>query len=128
MRLSVLANGVRLGERLRDHIDRRLHFAVGRFRNAIDYVVVRLEDTNGPRGGVDKQCRIVVKLHGYGGRRVAAESHDENIYAAVAHAASRAGRTVGRTVHRSRDKWSSRRHRSAANPLRHEQEIEQEGR
>jgi len=39
MRLSVSGDRVNVGSRLREYIDRHLHFALGRFGPAIDHVV-----------------------------------------------------------------------------------------
>jgi putative sigma-54 modulation protein len=42
--------------------ERRLHFATDRFRENIREIGVALRDVNGPRGGIDKQCKITAKL------------------------------------------------------------------
>ncbi|MBA3004459.1 MAG: HPF/RaiA family ribosome-associated protein [Desulfurivibrio sp.] len=47
-------------------VSRRLSFLVGRFRSAIMRVRVHFSDVNGPKGGVDKQCVVSVKLWGSG--------------------------------------------------------------
>ena len=44
------------------HLERRLQFALARFSGHIQRVQVVLEDQNGPRGGLDKHCRVVVRL------------------------------------------------------------------
>lgn len=52
-------------ELLREFGNRRLHFALRRFEDQIRTVTVRLQDENGPRGGVDTRCVITVDLkHG----------------------------------------------------------------
>jgi len=58
MRMMIHSRKIALPRTLRDHVERRLGFALGRFENRIDRVTVWLEDLNGPRGGVDKRCRI----------------------------------------------------------------------
>ena len=113
MRLSVSGDRVNVGPHLREYIDRHLYFALGRFGPAIDRVDVRLGDTNGPRGGVDKRCRIVVKLRVAGSTRIAIDDDDESLYAAIARATARVGRAVARTLDRKRGKRAyQRRHAS----------------
>ena len=76
MRFSVSGDRVQVTTDLREYIDRRLYFALGRFGTAIDNVSVRVGDTNGPRGGVDKHCQIVVKLRASGSNPIAVDDND----------------------------------------------------
>jgi len=116
MRFSVSGDRVQVTTDLREYIDRRLHFALGRFSPAIDHVSVRVGDINGPRGGVDKYCQIVVKLRASGSSPIAIGDNDEDLYAAVTQASNRAGRTVARAVERKQGKRSYQRRRmSTAN-------------
>ena len=112
MRLSVSGDRVNVGPRLREYIDRHLYFALGRFGPAIDHVDVRVGDTNGPRGGVDKRCRIVVKLQAAGITSIAIDDVDESLYAAIARATARVGRTVARTLDRRRGQRTYQRRRA----------------
>ncbi len=112
MRLSVSGDRVDVGPRLREYIDRHLYFALGRFGPAIDRVNVRVMDTNGPRGGVDKRCRIVVKLQAAGSTSIAVDDDDESLHAAIARATARVGRTVARTLDRKRGKRVYQRRRA----------------
>jgi hypothetical protein len=83
-----------------EHVDRRLHFALARFGARIARVTVFLDDVNGPRGGVDKVCRIVVRLRS--GADVVATVEDVDWVAAVDRATTRIGHSVGREVARTR--------------------------
>jgi len=58
MRVQFHAKNVHLAPSLSEFIERRLRFALGRFASRVTKVVVRLCDVNGPRGGIDQQCRI----------------------------------------------------------------------
>ena len=62
MRIDIQGRGFSLTAPLLDHTQQRLRFALTRSRDRIKRVVVRLGDTNGPRGGEDKFCKIQVVL------------------------------------------------------------------
>jgi putative sigma-54 modulation protein len=83
-----------LTDGLRGHVRRRLVSAVGRLREHVHDVQVRLSDVNGPRGGVDKRCRLV--LTAARGGIVVVQGTAPNFYQAVNAAAARAGRAVRR--------------------------------
>jgi putative sigma-54 modulation protein len=106
MYLQIRAKNFRLHDTDREEMERRLQFALTRFDGRIFQVTVGLADLNGPRGGVDKQCRLVVKLASSG--KVTIEETHASASAAVALAAERAGRAVGRELKRRR---AARHHR-----------------
>jgi hypothetical protein len=60
MSVWVRSRGFELTDALRAHAERRLRYALGRFRMRLRSVILRLDDVNGPRGGNDKRCQIVV--------------------------------------------------------------------
>jgi len=105
MKLSVSGDKIRVRGELHEHVARRVYFSLARFAPAIDRIDVRLGDANGPRGGIDKYCRIVVRLRT--SRSIVTETRDSDLYAAVACAAGRIGRTVARFL--------ERRHRARGN-------------
>jgi putative sigma-54 modulation protein len=95
-------------DHLPDHIERRLRFALARFGSRVERVIVFLQDCNGPRGGIDKVCRILAKVEGCG--TVMATVTDSDWTAAVDRATTRIGHTVSRQVGRLRDRqvWHAR--------------------
>lgn len=84
----------------RAYVERRLLFALGRFGSRIRRVLVRLEDLNGPRGGLDKRCHIEARLAGRG--MLVVDVRDVELEPAVSRAASRIARRV-------RDELTTRR-------------------
>ncbi|MEO6811956.1 MAG: HPF/RaiA family ribosome-associated protein [Isosphaeraceae bacterium] len=100
MRLEIHGVNYGLNDDLKAHIERRLHFALGRLAARIDRVTVRLTDLNGPRGGVDKQCRILVNLVPKG--VVMLEGTGDDPFTLVDRAAKRVGRSVRRALERRR--------------------------
>jgi ribosome-associated translation inhibitor RaiA len=100
MQLEIRAR-LGMSEGLRSTIERRMAFALGRFGARIAGVTVWLSDVNGPRGGVDKRCRVQVALAS--GPAVRVEDADADLYAAIGRAAERVGRAVARDLARRRE-------------------------
>jgi CBS domain-containing protein len=84
------------------YIRRKLGTRLGKFASSIERVSVRTEDINGPRGGVDKLCRIKVVLSGL--PSVVFESRHPSLNAAVDGTISGVERAVRRTLQRRRMK------------------------
>jgi putative sigma-54 modulation protein len=101
MHLQIRSKNYRLRDHERQNVERRIQFALNRFDGRISSVTVGLADVNGPRGGADKQCRLVVRLPNC--RKITIEETHRNVSAAVALAAGRAGRVVGRELKRRQD-------------------------
>jgi len=91
-----------LGPEDRAHIRGKLGRALGKFAGDIVRVSVRTEDANGPRGGVDRVCRIKVVLIGL--PSVIFEKRDPTLNAAVDGALSGVEQAVRRVLQRRRMK------------------------
>ena len=76
----------------REVIERRLLYALGRFSSHVQSALVRLEDVNGPRGGLDQRCAIHVRLRR--GGKLVVDVHDIEQECAVSRAADRIARRV----------------------------------
>lgn len=96
MQIQIQATGIGLNDPLISHVQRRLRYALSRSDDRVSRVTVRLSDINGPKGGVDKACRIEVRLAGR--PSVVIEDIQSDLYTAVDRAAGRAGRTVLRRL------------------------------
>ena len=105
MRLEIRSQDLEIGQGLRGSIERRLRFVLGRFGTRIARVTVYLTDLNGPRGGMDKRCRIVVRLVRAG--QVFVEDTDTDLGAVVDRATDRVGQAVRRELER-RHNWGGR--------------------
>lgn len=100
MRIDIRGVHYDLADELERHVERRLRSALGRFAGRIDRVLVRIADVNGPRGGIDKRCRITIVLVPRGVVRLEDAGHDP--YTLVARASRRAGQGVRRALLRRR--------------------------
>ncbi|MGH7105215.1 MAG: CBS domain-containing protein [Acetobacteraceae bacterium] len=85
-----------LGMGDRAHIRQRLGVRLGKFASAIERVSVRTEDVDGPRGGIDRMCRIKVVLKGL--PSVVLERRDASLTTAVDEALAAAETAVRRAL------------------------------
>jgi putative sigma-54 modulation protein len=106
MRFEVRIQKVDLPRAVSGYIERRLHFSLSRFESRVRRVTVRIFDINGPRGGVDKCCRITAHLHPT--ETVVVEELDTDLFAAIDRATERVARTFTRWVTRMRDRKTKR--------------------
>jgi hypothetical protein len=79
----------------------RVRFALRRLTWLVPRAVVQLSDLNGPRGGVDKRCRVALTVPGAGSVVVTAVARDWR--SALDQAVSRATRALLRLWRRSRE-------------------------
>jgi len=100
MKPTIVANGVKLPQVMRDHVVRRLRFALDRTHQSVNAVVVRITDQNGPKGGIDKQCRIQLRIPGL--PPVVVNGKAASILEAVDVTAHRAAQAIARHLERSR--------------------------
>lgn len=64
MKTSINVKGINGEGNLSDYIDRRLSFAFSRTQHAIDNFSMTVTDVNGPKGGIDKKCQVVINAQG----------------------------------------------------------------
>ena len=102
MKLELHAKGITMTDNLREFIERKLHYALGRFQDRVHSVKVYLTDINGPRGGEDIQCNIQASL-GRAGHITIKETR-EDPFSAVARASERANQRLASRLQRFRDK------------------------
>ncbi len=100
MKLVIRARNLDLTPELRERVRRRIQFALGRLGPAVRTVTVTLADVNGPRGGVDKLCRL--RVTGDQLPALVIEAADADVAVALDVAAERAGRAVIRARERRR--------------------------
>lgn len=99
MRIQVQARGFSVTEALRDQAERRLRFALGSLSGQVRSVSMLLDDQNGPRGGVDKRCKLRVVLDAQ--PAVVIEHLESDVYVAIDRASERASRALARRLQRT---------------------------
>lgn len=101
MRIDIHTSGFELTDGLREHTERRLQFALSWATYDVRKVVVRLSDINGPRGGEDKRCNILIPLTR--SADIVIENTEDDLYVAIDRAVERAERTLARRLQRQRE-------------------------
>jgi ribosome-associated translation inhibitor RaiA len=99
---NIRVDGVALSENGRALIRKKLGAKLGKFAPSIERVTVRVEDVNGPKGGVDQECRIKVVLSGL--PSAVARAQAATLPLALNRALASSERAVRRAVQRRRTK------------------------
>lgn len=107
MKLDLRAKALDLSAELRDYVAKRLNFALDRHSEHVRRIDVMIEDVNGPRGGIDKACRVHVTLNS---GTVFVRELQADVKTAVDVSADRIGKLIAhrlaRVLKRSRPKRS----------------------
>lgn len=102
MKIQVNARRLTLTKALNRYVKRRLKFALGSQFEHVTRVDVTLSDINGPKGGEDKRCQMLLKIKGQGD--VVIEDTHSHLYAAIDRAAGRASQAATKRIARLRHK------------------------
>lgn len=122
MKISIRARNVRLTDAERDRLTRRVDFALSQFRGRVRQVAIVIQDENARRGGVDKTCRLLVRVAPLGD--VVAEATAEPLAAAGSLAADRAARSIARGLDRLIGKTKRRTSMAGASNARNVDESD----
>ncbi len=102
MSILTFSKDFSLTDALQTYIRERIHFQFASRLDQIQRITVRLGDVNGPRGGVDKYCKVSVSLPGV--KDIVIKDIQSDLYVAIYRAMDRASRTVNRRLSRLHDK------------------------
>jgi len=83
-------------------LHRRLEFALSRFEERLGRIAVYLNDLNGDKGGIDKQCKVIVPLRR--GKSIVMEDRDSNWLALFDRVSERLGYNVSKEIERRRSR------------------------
>ena len=114
MRIQINAPSDAKRQHFQDSIIEQLTKTLARVSNRITSVNVTLTDENGPRGGIDKQCRVSIVMPRLG--QLSASATHENPSAAVAQAADRVRRVVLTKLKRPKSLQGRKRRTSSESP------------
>ena len=100
--MNILIESSRSGEPQlwRQQVEQRVRLALHRLQGQVQQARISLRDINGPKGGVDKQCQIMLTTSGYGQLVIVAKA--EHAQGALNQALQRATHTLARLWQRKR--------------------------
>lgn len=107
--ISIRARSIDWTGELQEKVERRISFAVDRYKTQVRQISVYLADVNGPRGGVDKICQITASLDRGTPVRILEEGIE--IEPMVNRAVSKLGYRIARKLQRRRQTAASGRMR-----------------
>ncbi len=81
-------------------VEQRVRLVLRRLQGQVQQARVTLSDVNGPRGGVDKQCQILLTTAGHG--QLVVVSRAEHVQGALNQALQRAMHALTRSWQRRR--------------------------
>ncbi len=102
MNIDIRSKNIVLNNNIRSHIKRRLGFAFDNKQDQILAINVILTDVNGPKGGVDKKCVMLIRLDSC--KEVVVKEQREGIRSAVDMCAHRASKVVSRKLMKNQQK------------------------
>ena len=98
MYLAIRGRNASSAQSITDYCLRRVLLGLRRFGGRVGQVTVRLKDVNGPRGGIDKRCQLLVDVAEVG--QLVFEVVHFDLSRAIDLAVDRAKRGVAREVRR----------------------------
>ncbi|MBS0189033.1 MAG: HPF/RaiA family ribosome-associated protein [Planctomycetes bacterium] len=100
MEIKLFDGSIKTTDAQRQYVNTKIAAAASRLKDAPCTIDVRLSDLNGPKGGVDKQCSIVVTPPGLPTLRVEEQAAD--YYAAIDAAAATLKKALTKTLERTK--------------------------
>ena len=109
MNISIRAQGFDVTAAIDAFVREEVRLTLARYADEIVTVDIFLKDTNGPKGGVDKQ--VLMHIHLRGLRPLALQTTRDELYGAIKIASKKAKRAVRRSLRKARrfEKISLRR-------------------
>lgn len=100
MEISIFDGPIKTTDAQRDHILAKVGGASARLKDLAGNIDVRIADLNGPKGGIDKKCSIVLTPPGLATIRV--EEQASEYYAAIDAASATLKRAIAKALEKSK--------------------------
>ncbi|MBC6428463.1 MAG: HPF/RaiA family ribosome-associated protein [Cellvibrionales bacterium] len=114
MKFKIIHRNIREHGDLTDYIEHRLSFAFARMRHEVDSATLTLSDINGPKGGIDKQCQMVIRASGL--RPLVITEKRDHLRQAIDRCLHRASQSLSRKLKRKQLRLRKTPRRALASP------------
>lgn len=98
---TIITKGIKAGEAIQEYIAERLDTMLSHTQNSIDYIMIRLSDTNRIKSGFKKRCLIQLSLPGMS--PIVVTEFAADMKSAVDSATRRATRLLNKTLSKAKE-------------------------
>ena len=98
---TIITKGIKAGEAIQEYIQERMDFMLSHTQNSIDYIMIRLSDTNRIKSGFKKRCLIQLSLHGMS--PIVVTEFAADMKSAFDSATRRASRLLNKTLSKAKE-------------------------
>ena len=99
MKVTIQSPGFKLTESLEKYTREKLALSLGRYRQKITEINVTLLDINGPKGGEDMRCKILIKVIGM--HPILLQETSDDMYLAISSCLQRSRQTLIRQIRKA---------------------------
>lgn len=100
MEPTIITKGIKAGEAVQEYIMERLNAMLSHAQNSINYITVRLSDTNRIKSGFKKRCLIQLVLPGMS--PIVVTEFAADVKGAIDSATKRASRLLNKTMSKAK--------------------------
>lgn len=100
MKLIIKAKKIKRNGAILQHIHQRVGFAFARSRQIVESLTITVRDINGPKGGVDKECTVLVRTNAL--PTIVIKEKQSRIRVAIDRAITRASHNLMQRLKRNR--------------------------
>ena len=100
MQVVIRSNDFTITKALRNFLHSQIKRSMAACSRNVESITIRLKDLNGPKGGIDKECLVEVKIAN--GAPVVVRKQSTNAYQGIRQALARAARVTLRRLRKAR--------------------------
>lgn len=92
MKTNINFRKINRSKEITNYINKRISSAFKRAQDAIESTSLTISDINGPKGGIDKECTIIIKAAGM--KSIVISEQQSKLHTAIDRCVSRANQTL----------------------------------
>lgn len=115
MKLLIKARKIKLEATTKEYMKHRVSFAFARARHLIRTLTITIADVNGPKGGNDKQCKVLIRTNDLSD--IVITETQSNLQASIDRALTRSSQNLLQRIKRKKSALKSRVKHHSIMPL-----------